>query len=90
MDTGLLNDAGEDFAYLARRAHRMRAEAMAQAFAGVIGALKALARRVARMPSAAIRARQTARELHALSDHILKDLGLRRDQINCVARQVPC
>jgi uncharacterized protein YjiS (DUF1127 family) len=35
--------------------------------------------------SAALQARQTAQELRGLSDHILRDVGLRREQIDCVA-----
>jgi len=33
-------------------------------------------------------ARRTARELERLSDHILRDIGLRRDQIGSVAREL--
>jgi uncharacterized protein YjiS (DUF1127 family) len=32
-------------------------------------------------------ARETRRELYALSDHILRDIGLRRDQIALVGRK---
>ena len=31
--------------------------------------------------------RATRRELHALSDHMLRDIGLRRDQIALVGRK---
>lgn len=79
----------EALAHFDRRARRLRAEAVAQMFAGVAGALKRLWVR-ARTPAAALQERQTAQELRGLSDHILRDVGLRRDQIDCVARQVPC
>jgi uncharacterized protein YjiS (DUF1127 family) len=38
----------------------------------------------------ALQARRTARELRALSDYLLKDIGLRRDEIDCVARRLAC
>lgn len=38
----------------------------------------------------ALRSRRTARELHALSDYLLRDIGIRRDQIDCVAKQLAC
>jgi uncharacterized protein YjiS (DUF1127 family) len=31
--------------------------------------------------------RETRRELHALSDHMLRDIGLRRDQIALLGRK---
>lgn len=73
-----------------RAARRMRAEAIAKALAALGGGVKALWGRLSRTFSAARQERQTARELGALSDHILKDIGLRRDQIACAARQYPC
>ena len=36
--------------------------------------------------AAALAARQTRREFHALSDHMLRDIGVRRDQIDGVAQ----
>jgi len=33
---------------------------------------------------------RTVQELRSLSDHMLKDIGLRRDQIDCVAKRLPC
>jgi len=45
---------------------------------------------LARVSLRALRRRRTARELHALSDHMLRDVGLRRDQIDCVAKQLAC
>jgi len=45
---------------------------------------------LARAPLRALRRRRTARDLHALSDHMLRDVGLRRDQIDCVAKQLAC
>lgn len=46
--------------------------------------------RVTRVPGRALRTRRTARELQALSDYMLRDLGLRRDQIDCVAKRLAC
>ena len=40
--------------------------------------------------SRALRARRTVRELQALSDYLLRDVGLRRDQIEGVARRLAC
>lgn len=45
---------------------------------------------LARGPLRALRRRRTARELQSLSDHMLRDVGLRRDQIDCVAKQLAC
>jgi len=45
---------------------------------------------LARVPLRALRRRRTARELQGLSDHMLRDVGLRRDQIDCVAKQLAC
>ena len=62
---------------------------------GLIGlkpgeALKALWGRYARAQSTALQSLRSARELRALSDRGLRDIGLRRDQINCITRQIPC
>jgi uncharacterized protein YjiS (DUF1127 family) len=38
----------------------------------------------------ALRRRRTVRELQSLSDHMLRDVGLRRDQIDCVAKELAC
>jgi uncharacterized protein YjiS (DUF1127 family) len=46
--------------------------------------------RLFRGPGRALRTRRTARELHGLSDYMLRDVGLRRDQIDCVAKQLAC
>jgi uncharacterized protein YjiS (DUF1127 family) len=81
---------GEDMAYFERRARRLRAEAIARLGARVAGALKALWGRYARALSTAPQSLQTAGELQGLSDAVLKDIGLRRDQINCITRQIPC
>ncbi len=37
--------------------------------------------------AAEIQARRTRRELEGLSDHILRDIGLRRDQIDSIGRK---
>jgi len=41
-------------------------------------------------PGRALRRRRTVRELQSLSDYMLSDVGLRRDQIECVARRLAC
>jgi uncharacterized protein YjiS (DUF1127 family) len=81
---------GEDMAYFERRAQRLRAEAFARVGAWLAGALKALWGRYARAQSGALQSLKTAHELRALSDRGLTDIGLRRDQIDCVTRQIPC
>ena len=81
---------GEDMAYFERRAQRLRAEAFARLGAWIAGALKALWGRYARAQSTALQSLRSARELRALSDRGLRDIGLRRDQIDCVTRQIPC
>jgi uncharacterized protein YjiS (DUF1127 family) len=77
-------------AYFERRAQRLRAEAFARLCAWLVGALKALWGRYARAQSSALRSLRTAHELRALSDAVLRDIGLRRDQVNCITRQIPC
>ena len=62
---------------------------------GLIGlkpgeALKALWGRYTRAQSRALQSLRAAGELRALSDQGLKDIGLRRDQIDCLTRQIPC
>lgn len=42
---------------------------------------------LARAISAEIRTRATRRELEGLSDHMLRDLGLRREQIEFIGRR---
>jgi uncharacterized protein YjiS (DUF1127 family) len=79
-----------DMAYFERRAQRLRAEAFARAGAWLAGALKVLWGRFARTQSGALQSLRTAHELRALSDRRLRDIGLRRDQIDCVTRQIPC
>jgi uncharacterized protein YjiS (DUF1127 family) len=59
-------------------------------FAALRRGIAAALRYVADAVAAALEARRTARELHALDDHLLKDLGLRRDQVDCVARGMRC
>lgn len=41
-----------------------------------------------RAPGRMLRRRRTVRELQSLSDHMLRDVGLRRDEIECVARRL--
>jgi uncharacterized protein YjiS (DUF1127 family) len=75
---------------LERAARRARAEAAAALVAALGRGVIAAVRFVGDAVAATLETRRTARELRALSDHLLKDLGLRRDQIDCVARRVPC
>lgn len=92
--TPLASAPGDAWAVHSRRfereARRMRAEAVTRVLAGAAQALRRLWRRTAERVSAGMRARRTGAELRALSDHLLKDIGLRRSDIDCVARQLPC
>jgi len=81
---------GGDLAYFQRRAQRARSEAIAQLFASVAGGLKALWGRIDRARSAKAQSLRAARELRGLGDRGLGDIGLRRDQIDCVTQRVPC
>lgn len=81
---------GLETAYFKRRAHLLRAEAVAQAFAALAAALKALWRGIGRWLRRVGEAQRAAQELRLLSDRTLQDIGLRRDQIACVARTAPC
>jgi uncharacterized protein YjiS (DUF1127 family) len=70
---------------LERRARRMRSEAigqaMGQALAMLAQSLKPLWGQLRQVLAAAMRAPHTARRLPALSDSMLKDIGLHRDQV---------
>jgi uncharacterized protein YjiS (DUF1127 family) len=75
---------------LEHRARRMRSEAIGQAIglglATLAQSLKALWRQISPVVAAAFQAVNTARNLPALSDSTLKDIGLRRDQISRLAQ----
>jgi uncharacterized protein YjiS (DUF1127 family) len=73
-----------------REARRLRARAFAELFAGLGRSLKVAWSGFARALSTTLLARSTGRELRALNDHLLRDIGVRRDQIDCIARRVPC
>lgn len=73
-----------------REARRQRAQAFAEFFAGLGRALKAAWAGLGRSLSETLLVQRTGRELRGLSDHVLKDIGVRRDQIDCIARRVPC
>jgi len=92
MDNGLLHKGwiGVERLDYEKRARRLRAEEFARLRAWIAEALKALWGRCARAPSTALQSLQRAGELRALSDAVLKDIGLRRDQVNCITRQIPC
>jgi len=81
---------GEDMAFFERRAQQLRARAFAQLLASIAGGLKALWRRWDQARSATAQSLRTTQELRALSDRTLNDIGLRRDQIDCVTQRVPC
>lgn len=81
---------GADIAYFERRAHLLRGRALAQAWAALSDRLKAHGRQIARWWREGAQARNAARELRLLSDRTLQDIGLRRDQIDCVTRTAPC
>lgn len=68
-----------------RRARRLRADALRQLSAGLAKALRELWAAAHRRVALALAARRAARELRALNDHVLRDIGVRRDQIDCVA-----
>jgi len=87
---GYFSAHGEDLAYFERRAQKMRAEEFARWMGSLAGWLKGLWARLDRAATRAARSLQTSRELHALSDRNLRDIGVRRDQIDCLTRQVPC
>ena len=65
-----------DMALIVDRAHRMRAVAIAALLQDVIDAVRRQ-----------YRAYITGRSLSSLSDHILRDIGIERDQIPTIARR---
>ncbi len=73
-----------------RAARRRRAAAIAAMLSGFARWLKAAWSPIDAALRSALQARRTARELRALSDYLLKDIGLRRDEIDCVARRLAC
>lgn len=73
-----------------REARRLRALAFAEFFAGLGRALKAAWVGLRRALSQTLLVQRTGRELRELSDHVLKDIGVRRDQVDCIARRVAC
>jgi len=87
---GYFSAHGDDMVYFERRAQKMRAEEFARWMGSLAGWLKGLWARLDRAGTKAARSLQTARELHALSDRNLQDIGVRRDQIDCLTRQAPC
>jgi uncharacterized protein YjiS (DUF1127 family) len=78
---------------LERRARRMRSEAIGQAIGQALAmlaqSLKPLWGRIRQVLAAASRALHTARELPALSDSTLKDIGLHRDQVRRLSQTLP-
>jgi uncharacterized protein YjiS (DUF1127 family) len=65
-----------------RRARRARAAAVAWLFRELGAAVRRLWSPVA----ASLQAARTRHDLHALSDHMLKDIGVRRAEIGCLVR----
>jgi hypothetical protein len=95
LEEGLVPQGGkaldaEDFDYFVRRGRRLRAEAMGRALTKLGGRLKALWAGIARIASTTPRTGSPVQELRKLSDHTLRDIGVRRDQVDCVARAIPC
>lgn len=82
-----------DWPYFERRARQMRAEAIGQvtgqALAAVAKSLTTLWGQITRVFSAASRALLTARNLPALADSTLNDIGVHRDQIKRIANSPP-
>lgn len=77
----------EAIAYFERRGRRMRAQAFARAFSILGGALKTAWGYLSGRISAAIQSGRATRELRALDDHTLRDIGLRRDLLEGVGRK---
>jgi uncharacterized protein YjiS (DUF1127 family) len=69
-----------------RRARQIRTEAMARVFHNLAG----LWRRALGRLFAASQSHRSARELRALNDRTLRDIGLRREEIDCVTKRAPC
>jgi uncharacterized protein YjiS (DUF1127 family) len=77
-----LDPAVLDHLEIDRRARRARAEATAWLFRELRAGLRRLWARV----NSRLLAARTRHELHALSDHMLRDIGLRRSEIDCLVR----
>jgi uncharacterized protein YjiS (DUF1127 family) len=77
-----LDPAAVDHLEIDRRARRARAESTAWLLQELRAALRHLWARV----NAGLLAARTRHELYALSDHTLKDIGLRRTDIGCLVR----
>jgi len=77
-----LDPAVIDHLEIDQRARRARAEAASWLFQA---ARAGLARLWARLNDR-VAAMRTRGELHALSDHMLRDIGLRRTEIDCMVR----
>ena len=69
-------------------ARRLRAEVIAAMLSGLARRLKAAWRAFEMLLLSMLQTRRTARELRGLSDHLLKDIGLHREEIHCVARRL--
>ena len=77
-----LDPAVVDHLEIDLQARRARAEATAWLF----GALRASLRRLWARLEERQQAARTRSELSALSDHMLKDIGVRRAEIGCLVR----
>ena len=77
-----LDPAVLDHLEIDQRARRERAEATVRLFRELRAGLRRLWARV----NARLEAARTRQELYALSDHMLKDVGLRRSEIGCLTR----
>jgi uncharacterized protein YjiS (DUF1127 family) len=77
-----LDPAVLDHLAIDRTARRARAEATAWLFAELRAALRRLWARV----NARLAAARTRHDLYSLTDHMLRDIGLRRTEIDCLVR----
>ena len=66
-------------------ARRARQEAILRALAAIGRALAAIGRAISRAVAGFFRRRALYRELATMPDHLLNDIGLRRDQVEAVA-----
>jgi uncharacterized protein YjiS (DUF1127 family) len=77
-----LDPAVLDHLVIDQTARRARAEATAWLFAELAAALRRLWARL----NARLAAARTRHDLYGLTDHMLRDIGLRRTEIDCLVR----
>ena len=86
---GLIVVHREALSFFMRCARRMRAAAMSHVLANIGACLKALCGRAAATLFAAIEASNARCQLRSMDDHMLRDIGIRRDQIHCISKRIP-